>query len=146
MCGGTGALARGFSQLSEVLSPAQRARLRGYVVKKIKPLANPPCEVIADLVVEQNELSTLLDVLKWPTCSSPARNALVNRTNHIMQWSITQGRAQPEGWKFLNRIQGWQTQQKNYALHASVPLPKGISTRAYSVWYYLWCQQKSTAH
>jgi hypothetical protein len=133
-----GALARGFGQLSEVLTSGQRARLLGYTTEKIKPLANPPCEVIAELVMEEDELANLLDVLKWPTCSSRARNELVNRSNDIMQWVSTQESTQPDGWKFLIHVRGWEAQQKNYALDASVPLPKEIPKDAHSVWRYLW--------
>jgi len=90
--------------------------LLSAAVKRAKKLARPPCEALAFLA-GRNQLPVLVDLLKWPTCSSEERSGIALRIADLTgsdpglfgrfeTWGIDEPRFRLDDSKFANWASG----------------------------------------
>jgi hypothetical protein len=82
------------AQVVSKMDPASRSETLTRVVNLLSTLPSTECYAVGWLA-EREQISVVLDVLKWPSCSDGSRDALQRRVISLMGYEITAVLAQP---------------------------------------------------
>ena len=100
-------LASGLGSLGEKLPADQAAAHLARMLPRIKSLIEPPCSTAGPLSRDEKvSIQRIIDVLKWPTCSSRHRSALIERIAELKDDPFGErdkdGEFQVDFWDFVD--------------------------------------------